>query len=264
MMMRISPFVSEVLIGLSRPGKAHYDHLALVLLQVAVLFVFWPKGGIEELLASEHSPYTLAGVVIAMGLAMAYVALRMGDEKILLPGQRGLRGWTLGTSLGIGRIVYGYAMAQLVHSLYLLLLSAPLLLMAFTVSGGEWAALGWCSAAAIVQALFYRLCGAIVHLTVGLPGNESSFAIRTIFTVGYLLVGWIAPVTSHPALAFRLLGENTASPMPLAATPLEVTFFAIYGGSAIVAALVIHRLLARLRRRSTVPAGDARVGEAAT
>ena len=147
-----------------------------------------------------------------MGVTMAYFALRAGAEEILLPGQHGLRDWALATPLGLGRILRGYVLGQLVHSLHLLALSSPLLLMAFTVSGGEWGALGWCMAAALVQALFYRLCGAITHLTIGQHRAESYFTVRAILLVVYVPVGWFVPQVSHVALASRVARREHGRP----------------------------------------------------
>ncbi|HEX9844498.1 MAG TPA: hypothetical protein VGC20_17190, partial [bacterium] len=178
--MRSNPLVAEVLVGLTRQGKAQLDYFGLLLLQAVVLLLWWPKIGVAQMLQSQHSPHTLAAVVMAVGVTMAYFALRAGAEEIVLPGQHGLRDWALATPLGLGRVLRGYLLGQLVHSLHLLALSSPLLLMAFTVSGGEWAALAWCLAAALIQAMFYRLCGAITHLTIGQHRGESYFAVRAI------------------------------------------------------------------------------------
>jgi len=256
-MMRSNPLVTEVLVGLTRRGSAQLDHLGALLLQAAVLFVWWPKGDVTELLASQHSPYTLVALVMAMGVAMAYIALRAGVEAILFPGQHGLRDWALATPLGLGPILRGYLVGQLLHSLHLVALSSPLLLMAFTVSGGEWAALAWCVGAALVQALFYRLCGAITHFIVGQHEAESLLAIRTILVVVYVPVGWLLPVTSHVAFTFRALGETVATRPAIAEAPDVAGFLAIYAGLSMLAALVVYRLLQRERRRmadSPVPA----------
>ena len=252
--MRSNPLVTEVLAGLSRPGKAQLDHLGLVVLQAGVLFVLWPKGGVDELLTAQHSPYTLAGVVMAMGLAMAYIALRAGAEECLLTGQHGLRDWTLATPLGLGRILRGYLAAQVVHSVYLLVLSAPLVAMAFTVSGGEWPALGWCVAGALVQAMFYRLCGAITHLTIGQYEVQSHFTVRAVLVTIYVVIGWFAPVTSHLALAFHALngGSATQSAYP---SGNAAAFLAIYAGLSVAQALAVYLLLLRDRRRTADRAG---------
>jgi hypothetical protein len=192
---------------------------------------------------------------MAAGLTMAYFALRAGAEEILLPGQHGLRDWALATHLNLGRILRGYLLGQLLHSLHLLALASPLLLVAFTVSGGEWAPLAWCMAAVLVQALFYRLCGAITHLTIGQHRAESYFAVRAVLLLFYAPVGWFAPSISHLALTSRALGESMA-----AQPPDHVFFLATYAGLAVLAAIVLHRLLARERRGTAHPRAGA--GEA--
>jgi hypothetical protein len=261
--MRGNPVVTEFLIGITRPGKAQLEYLGLLLLQALLLVLFWPQSGVAEMLESQHSPDTLAAVMMAIGVTTAYFALRAGAEEILLPGQHGLRDWARATPLGPGRIVRGYLVGQLVHSLHLLALSAPLLLIAFTVSGGEWAALTWCMAAALLQALFYRLCGAIAHLTVGHYVAASTF-VWTILLLVYAPVGWLAPVTSHVAFTSRALGETMALQPASERVMDQLAFLAIYGGLGVLAALALHRLLLRERRRARGPHGDARLGEAAT
>jgi hypothetical protein len=263
-MMGSNPLVTEVLVGLTRKGSAQIDHLGLLLLQAAVLFVLWPKGDVTELLANQHSPYTLAAVVMAMGVATAYIALRAGAEEILLPGQHGLRDWALATPLSLGRILRGYLVGQLVHSGHLLVLSSPLLLMAFTVSGGEWAALGWCVTAVLIQALFYRLCGAITHLTMGQHAPQSHFTIRTILAVIYIPVGWLVPATSHLALTFNTLGENVTAQAGIVDGPDAAGFLGIYSMLSVLATLAVYRLLLRERRRMADPPDRAGFGEAVT
>jgi hypothetical protein len=255
-MMRSNPLVTEVLIGLTRPGQAHLAWLGLLLVQAVVLFLWWPKSEVAQLLEDRHGPHALEAVVMAAGFATAYFALRTGAEEILLPGQHGLRDWALATHLGLPRILRGYLAGQLLHSLHLLALSSPLLLMAFTVSGGEWAPLAWCMAAALVQALFYRLCGAITHLTIGQHHAESYFAVRAVLLLIYVPIGWFAPSVSHLALTSRALGESMA-----AQPPDHMFFLATYAGLGVLAAAVLHGLLARERRGTADPRAGA--GEAA-
>jgi hypothetical protein len=250
--MRSNPLFTEVVLGLTRQGKAQLDTLALVLVQAIVVFVWWPKDRLAQMLESQHSPHTLTAAVIALGLTTAYFALRAGAEVSMLPGQQGLRDWVLATPLSLGRILSGYVLGQLLHSLHLLALSSPLLLMAFTVSGGEWNALGWCVAATLVQALFYRLCGAITHLTIGRHRTETVYAIRTILAVVYIPVGLLAPSTSHVVFTSRALGENVKTQPTFTGIPDHVVFLLVYAGLSLLVALVLHRLLLRERRRMAV------------
>ena len=262
--MRDNPLVTEVLVGLTRHGQAQLDYLGLLLLQALVLFLWWPKDGVAQMLESQHGPHALTAVVMAVGVTTAYFALRAGAEEILLPGQHGLRDWALATPLGLGRILSGYVLGQLVHSLHLLALSSPLLLMAFTVSGGEWAALGWCMAATLVQALFYRLCGAITHLAIGQHRAECSVTVRTILALVYVPVGFFAPFTSHVALTSRLLDESVNTQPAFTAVPDHAAFLAAYAGISVLAALALNLLLLRERRGTAGPRDGAGVGEAVT
>src|SRR5688572_24150371 len=135
--MRANP-LSEVLYGLTRAGRAQLDYLGLVVVQAVVQFLWWPKHGVAQMLASQHGPDTLMAVVVAIGLSMAYHSVRAGAEEFLLPGQRGLHDWVRATPLSLGRLLLGYVSGQLLQGLHMLLLSLPLMLIAFTVSGGEW------------------------------------------------------------------------------------------------------------------------------
>src|SRR5262245_27758786 len=119
-MMRSNPLVIEVLAGLSRRGLAELHILSLLALQALVLIVWWPNTGLEQVLETRHAPNALTAVVVTLGVAMAYMALRCGAEEIMLPGQHGLRDWALATPLGLGRIVRGYLLGQLICSLHLL------------------------------------------------------------------------------------------------------------------------------------------------
>lgn len=262
--MRRNPLVAEVWMGLSPGGRAQRDYLGLLLLQAVVLLLWWPKIGVAQMLQSQHGPHTLAAAVMAFGATTAYFALRAGAEEIMLPGQHGLRDWALATPLDLGRVLRGYLLGQLVHSLHLLALSSPLLLMAFTVSGGEWDALGWCLAAALVQALFYRLCGAITHVTIGQHRGESYVTVRAILLLVYVPVGWLAPVTSHIAFTSGALGESRAAQAAFAATPDQVAFLATYAGLGALATFALYFLLRRERRDMAGPRGGAGVGEAIT
>jgi hypothetical protein len=256
--MRGNPLVTEVLAGLTRHGKAQRDYLGLLVLQALVVFVWWPKGELVQALESQHGPHTLTAAVIAAGIAMAYVALRAGAEEILLPGQHGLQDWALATSLGLGRILRGYLLGQVIYSLHLLALSSPLLAMAFTVSGGEWSALGWCLVAALAQAVFYRLCGAITHLAIGRHRAESYFTVRAILLIVYVPLGFLAPAASHVALTAGALGEGAARQPAFPAMPDHAVFLAIYAALAMLAALALHRML--LRKRGAARAGTSTDG----
>lgn len=262
--MRINPLVTEVLRGLNRQGKAQLDYLVLLTIQAVVLFLWWPKSGLGPVLESEHGPDTLIALVMTVGVTTAYHALRAGAEEYLLPGQHGLRDWAFATPLRLGRILRGYVLGQLVHSVHLLVLSSPLLLMAFTISGGEWQALAWCAAATLLQALFYRLSGALTYLVIGRHRSECHFIVRTILVVVYAVVGWLVPFTSHVVFTTRALGEGASAGTTFSGIPEHWAFVALYAGVSMIAGLVIYVLLRRGRRAIAASHGGKHLGEAIT
>ena len=260
--MRINPLVTEVLRGLARPGQAHMDHLGLLLLQGVVVLLWWPRDPLVQVLESQSGPNVLTALVMTFGATAAYLSLRIGAEEVLLPGQHGLRDWALATPLPLGRILHGYVLGQFVLSLYLLALSAPLILMAFTVSGGEWPALAWCLAAALLHTFFYRLCGAIIHVTVGQHRAESRFFVRAILIVVYVPIGFLVPYTSHVVLTSRALGEGLGIQAAFSGVPEYIPFLVTYGLAALVAASVLYALLAHARRATPGPHEGASMQEA--
>ncbi|HEX6004222.1 MAG TPA: hypothetical protein VFZ14_09530 [Burkholderiales bacterium] len=245
--MRGNPLIAEIGSGLGRGGQAQLDYLKLMLLQAVVLVLWWPKSDVAQMLDSEHTPRTLAAIVMALGLTIAYHAVRAGAEESLLPGQRGLRAWAHEAALPPARILSGYIVGQLLHSAYLLLLSAPLVLVAFAVSGAEWAALAWCVCAIAVQAVFYRLSGAIIHLALGPHVLAKRSAARALLLFIYIPIGFIAPLTSHLAVSYRALAEDAVVRAGIAAMPDAAIFVAIYAAAGSLAALVLYRLLLRER-----------------
>jgi hypothetical protein len=137
---------------------------------------------------------------------VAYYALRVGAEEILLPGQHSLREWALATPLKLGRILRGYVTGHLLQMFLAVTLSGPLLLTAFSVSGGEWLALLWSLVAVVFQATFYRLAAAVVYLAMGHFGTTTFFSLRASLLAGYVLALALLPAASHVALTLSLLG----------------------------------------------------------
>ena len=253
--MAFNPLATEVLQALGRPGRAQLDLLGMLALQTIVVLVFWPREELVTVLEARSPPLTLTALVITMGMTSAYTALRAGAEEMLLPGQRGLRDWALASPLSLGTVVCGYVYGELLQSLHAMALAAPLLLMAFTVSGGEWIALGWCLLAVLVQALFYRLCGAAVHLVLGRHPGASRGPVRTLLVTMFLPVGLVFPLTSHIATVSHALGEGA---FMTAAFPIGVepqAFVAFYAGLAVLVLVALCAGLAQMRRRAGVGAG---------
>lgn len=233
--------------GLLGHGRAQLDYLMYLFMQAVVVFVWWPKNSLRELLADGNGPDTLLAAVLAFGFASAWFSARAGAQELLAPQQRGLHEWVAHTPLAPARLLGAELAAQVLHTLHLLALSAPLLLMAFAVSAGDPGALAWCLCAIVVQAIFYRLAAASVFLFIGQRRALTTVLVRAIVIAGYLLTAVFVPAASPLVLAWRLLDLAPQGPDAAAA----LLFMLVYGAlSALLAALLVVRI-ARLRRDGT-------------
>ena len=250
-MSRTNPLIADVLRGYTRPGPAHSAYFNSLMLQAVVLLVWWPQRSIPAALASERGPATLLAVTIAAGIAISYQALRSGAEELFLPGQHPLREWALATPLTLGRILRGYVAGHLIQTAYWVALSSPLLLAAFTVSGGEWPALIWSVLAIATQGLFFRLAAAVVYTAMGHYGTATFVAVRFLLAAVYILPAAFLPSMSHLALSSRLLrgpGGGLTGRLATAVVPSYVAFPLAHVLSCAVLVAVLGRLLQRQRQ----------------
>ena len=255
-MSRLNPLLLETLLGLGEPGKAHLVHLGCLALQGLVLFLWWPpRHNLYHMLATGNPPDTLLAVVIALGVTLSYYSLRSGAEEVLLPGQHPLGEWALASPLPLARILRGYVAGQLLLSLHALLLSAPLLLAAFTVAGGAWPVLLASLGMVLVQALFYRLAGALLYLVLGHRRTLAPLSVRAVLLLGYALPPFLLPAASHIMVSYRLFNRPAAPAEALAAPEAALLFALFYAGLASLLAVALHVLLSRHRRAAATASG---------
>jgi hypothetical protein len=229
--------LAESLRGVATPGRAHRELLAYLLLQAIVVFLWWPKDSLLEVLGSGDAPATLFAAVLAAGFLSAWQGVRAGAEEVLLPGQRGLREWPGG---GAGRLLAGRAAGHLVESAWAVGLALPLMLTGFAVSGGQWVALGWCVAAMLAQALCFRLAGTVLFLRIGHRPMMTLVATRALVVLTYAVTALLIPAASHAVLSLRLLRADAPPPGEAAAPGL---FLGLCLVVAVVLLAAIHRQL---------------------
>lgn len=251
-MSRLNPLLHEALLGLGEPGRVHLVHLGYLALQGLVLFLWWPpRNDLYHVLATANPPDTLLAVVIALGVTLSYYSLRAGAEELMLPGQHPLGEWALGSRLPLGRILHGYIAGQLLQSVHALLLSSPLLLAAFAVGGGAWPALFASLGALLVQALFFRLSGALLYLMLGQRRTLALVSVRAVLLLGYAVPPFVLPAASHIMISHRLF--DPSAPTKTETVPELLTFVLIYAALSVLLTLVLFLLFSR--HRDTAAAG---------
>ena len=252
-MNRLNPLTHETLLGLGEPGRAHFVHLGYLALQGLVLFLWWPpRNDLYHVLATGNPPDTLLAVVIALGVTLSHYSLRVGAEELTLPGQHPLGEWALASRLPLVRILRGYVAGQILQSGHALLLSSPLLLAAFAVGGGAWPALLASLGILLVQALFYRLSGALVYLVLGHRRTLALVSVRAVLLLGYACPPFVLPATSHVMVSYRLF--NPSVPAETVSVPEPLRFVLIYAALSLLLTMVLILIFSRHRAAAT--AGD--------
>ncbi len=248
--MRINPLIIEATDGLTRTSRAQMDYVLYLFLLATTVFIWWPKHSLTETLQRQDPPDTLLAALMVFGALLAYYSVRAGAEEILLDGQNGIRDWAVGSDLSLPRILLGYLSAQLLHSVHLVVLALPIILLAFHISGGQWPALCACLAMTIWQAMFYRLTAAIIYVAIGEHGALTMIGVRVLLVTLYLLSAFTLPTASHLVLTATALdgGSSTeVARLSSEATRAVLQFMTIYSGLSACALVILHRQLSHLR-----------------
>ena len=100
----------------------------------------------------------------------------------------------------------------------------------------------------LVQATFYRLVGAVVYLAIGHLDSLTFVSLRVIMVATYIGTLAAAPIASHAAVSYRLLGERAAGQLTDASVSDHIGFLLVYVGLIVVFAIALYRQLALQRR----------------
>ena len=247
-MTHVNPLIVETARGLTRTGRAQMDYLLYLFVLAAAVFIWWPKHTLTEILQRQDPPDTLLAAIVVCGAIVAWYSARAGAEEFLLDGQHGLRDWAAGTTLALPRILLGYAGAHLLHSMHLIALSLPVVLLAFHISGGQWPALSVCLAMIILQSMFYRFVAAAIYIALGQHGTLTAIGIRAFIVAVYLFSALAMPVASQFVITSSVL-DGGSSPYAIHVTSAPMQFLALYAALGACTLLVLYQQLSRLRAR---------------
>ena len=246
-MTRLNPLLVGAL--RARPTGLVGGRLGYLLLQAAALLLWWPWSGMSAVLATGSPPRALAAVVVALGLVACFDGVRAGAEESLAPGQHPLREWVVGTPLPLGRVLRGWLLVQLLQLAYLLALSAPLLLVAFSVAGVGWPTLARALLTVVPLALFYRLAGAVAYELLGHRTQSLPVLLRGFVVLSWALAPLLVPAASHLLVVPALLLDGAGAAAGRGALTADAFFATLYGCLAVALGATLYLLLRRYRRR---------------
>ncbi|MFT5446784.1 MAG: hypothetical protein ACI9DC_001959 [Gammaproteobacteria bacterium] len=243
-----NPLVIDTVRGIAQSSRVHKDCLLYLLGLATVVFIWWPKQSLTEVLQRQNSPDTLLVALLGCGAIVAWFSARAGAEDFALNGQHGLRDWVAGTPLALSKILSGYLYSHLLQCVHLVALTLPIILLTFSVSGGQWPSMAMCLAMAVVQSVFYRLTAAAIYIAIGKHAALTAISVRALVLLTYAITASIVPVASHVVITVNNL-DGGSSARGIHATSASVQFLAFYTVASIVVLYVLYRQLSSLRAR---------------
>lgn len=198
--MRSNPIVQE---ALSVYGSAHEfrrAHVLVVSIAAAILFVLWPGDTFTSYFAFGDQPVVFPVAATVFPLALGLLCGNIGLNRISRRSFITELEWVTRTPLSVAELVTGKAMAGAAHSLFLVLLLAPVIVLAGTASGVSRADALY----ALLLTASFALAGRFLGLALIALFPRRTYIGTAIFWVLYLAVAFLsinrAPLI-HPAVA---------------------------------------------------------------
>ena len=241
-MIRMNPLLVEAVRGISLGGTASASYMNLLLLQAGVLVLWWPKLRLVDALEANDGPMTLAAIVIAVGLCLAFQAARQGMEEVTGEEAATVHEWVHGTTLPIHRVVQGLLMAKCVQTLHNFVLSAPLIACALALAGTPWIPIVWCAGLVVAQAVTWGLVSTAVYWHVGHNQLLTYLTARLGLATVYALTAVFVPALSAVRVPYDILD--------IGVEPLEpaLVFIAAHALLGIGACVVLISAFRRARQ----------------
>jgi ABC-type transport system involved in cytochrome c biogenesis permease component len=111
------------------------SYLFAVGLSGLALLVWWPRESLVAVLRTGRAPDTFAAAATGLYAALAYLGARYGSEAYAPESVRKIQEYVTLTPVPLLSIVLGKAAFAFLHTLFLLVLGAPLLAASLAVSG---------------------------------------------------------------------------------------------------------------------------------
>ena len=234
----------EALRGLSSAGRPQRDYLICLAIQGLAVLIWWPSPGSM----AGGTPVTLFVVLITLAVTLAYHNVRIGAEEATFTKQQSLREWLFSTRVPVRNIVLGYVAGHCLQLSFWLILSAPLLLLAWSVNGSSWYSLFYSLLIIVVLVTVYRLAAACIYLGLGHYKTVTYYGIRALLIILYIILGIVFPASSHWLLTDQLLDSSWSNPQWLNQIDSALSaFLLIHGLCALALCVCLGVMAARLR-----------------
>lgn len=191
-----NPVLQEGLAAYFTGRKMVGIYFNYLLILSAVLFIWWPKSEYFDYLRSGGSPQTYSVVAIAALVSISYLSFRFGADEIKDKDHHHLSDWLVLTPLSTWRILWGRLLLFVLHTAFLVLLSAPFIVAPGTISGISPMEMSWGFLIMFLSAATYRTIGFFCLLSLGDREFFLHSLLRVIFAFFILAIIFLLPPAS--------------------------------------------------------------------
>jgi hypothetical protein len=203
-----SPLAVQGWNELQQSGRMHRDCLALLAIQAFVLLLWWPKSSLYFTLVGQHSPNTVMASSIALGISVSYLGIRLGAEELRAGNQHTLLEWVVLTDIPLQQALSGYFVSACLHVAYWILLCAPLMVVALSISPSSWSAAGTNLLGVTLLGLTHIFLGGLIYLLIGHHATLAYLVVRGLFLTMIIGTALVSPAASYLLLTFRQFSDT--------------------------------------------------------
>lgn len=216
----------------------------------ALLLLFWPHKSLDQFIRGHNMPLIFIGVFAASMIMISYIQIRCGRGEVFVKDSYGkmLREGIKTFEEEQDFLSYGLPQS-LLHILFFVLLSLPLLIFAASVSGASAEHLLMALFIIFMSALICRWFSFLVYLLLG-RWNFWGYILPRLFFILVFFVTALFNDFANPVLLLNLffkgkvyLFENDMSQYPL--------FIFLSISLALILGLLIHLLISHRGRKET-------------
>ncbi len=192
------PQVVEGVRAYASQGRILRSYLLVPGALTATLLVTWPQGFMYGVYRGGPGTDAFTVVAVTCLFFLLYLCGRYGGEDYSPESLGNVREYVTLTPTSIVSLVVGKAVFAVLHSAFLLLLAAPFLVAAYSVSGAPSGALREDLAVLGAAALASRMYGLLLLAAFG----QRRLLRGTLYVVtvaGYVLVSWLVVPAVNPA-----------------------------------------------------------------
>ena len=154
-----NPLISEGIFILFTHPRARRSYLVYMLVLFFVLLASWPARSMTDYLGEGLRPLTFGFISVALYLNLAFLSLRYSTTRIAGDRFHSTFDWLEYSPVNRIKIIYGKSAFAVFHTLFLLVLAAPFVVIAGAATG--------ISPALQLAALSVIFCAALTYRIIG-------------------------------------------------------------------------------------------------